>query len=280
MTDNEWWEVIDGSGLAEPVLFGTQTAALAATLTTEVTYTQASFLIGWALQRINTGQTAPWTTTELPNDLASCTIDFAWSQFDTTTMKTKRYLGCKPGGLTLTGSRDAPKLMMTMPIIGSTPQGNPYDSSVDPTLTEPALTVFPTDVAVFQHLKGNFTIAGASRSNFENVTVTVNNTLVPYFDESRYANAIRLGSRRSTITTRFRLKSTVSDRVTYETATPQAAELTWNNGTHSIVLNYNSQNQINTYKEDIPLDREVYYAYGLAGHLDQTAGGMLTASFT
>jgi hypothetical protein len=283
MTDPEWWEIMDGSGYGAPVAMGSQTSALTATLVTEVTYTQAQFLLGWGLQRVNSGQTSPWTTGELPNDLASCTVDFAWSYFDTAVPRRKRFLGVKPGNIRLACSRESPKLMLSMQLIGSTPQGNSFDGSNDPTSTafpQPALTAYPTDCVLFQHLKGQVSVGGTSRSNFESMEFNVASVLNPYFDESRFANSIRLGGRRITASSRFRNKSTVDDRTTYESATVQAASLEWTNGTHSITLGMNSQNYIRPYKEDLPLQREIYYNIGLASLLDQTAGNDLALTFT
>jgi hypothetical protein len=283
MTDPEFWEVMDGSGLGVPVLQGSQTTALAATLTTELCYSQAQFLLGWAVQRINAGQTTPWVTSELPNDLASCSIDLAWSQFDTATLKRKRFLGNKVASLRMSGSRDSPKVMATMAIVGSTPQGNSFDSSSDPTsgaFPEPALTAYPTDVCLFQHMRGNVSVGGSSRTNFESWELTVQNSMNAYFDESRFANAIRLGGRRITASSRFRVKSAVDDRTTYENATVQAAQLAWTNGTHTITMNLNSQNLIRPFKEDLPLDREVYANIGLQNLLDQSAGADITFTYT
>ena len=64
MSVPEFWQIMSGSGFAVPALFGTETMGLAATLQTPLHYTQASFLLGWALTRINTGQTAPCATWE------------------------------------------------------------------------------------------------------------------------------------------------------------------------------------------------------------------------
>lgn len=280
MTDPEFWTVMDGSGLSVPALFGSETSSNTSTLTTELTYTQAAILLGWALQRINTAQTTPWVTTELPNDLASCTLDFAWSQFDTTVMKTKRYLGCKVGSLTLSGAKDSPKMMATMALVASTPQGNSFDSSSDPTLIAPALSVYPTDVVVFQNLAHNVQIATVGRSNFENFSLSVQNVLVPYWDESRYPNAIRLGGRAVSFSSRFRLKSTVSDRNTYEQHTQQSAVYQFINAaaTHNVTFNFNGNGYISSYKEDLPLNREVYYDYTYSSYLDATAGSDLSIS--
>ena len=173
--------------------------------------------------------------------------------------------------------------MGTFTLVGSTPQGNSFDGSVDPTSTvfpEPALTAYPSDVVLFQHLKGYVSIGGTSRSNFENWEFSAHGTLNAYFDESRFANSIRLGGRRITASTRMRNKSNVDDRTTYESATVQAASLEWTNGVHSITLGMNTQNYIRPYKEDLPLDHEVYNNMGISSLLDQTAGNDLALAFT
>jgi hypothetical protein len=282
MTDPEFFTVMDGSGLGVPALFGSATSANTSTLTTELTYSQAAILLGWATQRINSGQTTPWATTELPNDLASCTLDFAWSQFDTTTLKTKRYLGAKVASLNLAGAKDSPKVMATFALVASTPQGNTFDSSTDPTLTAPALTAYPTDVVVFQHLKGNMTIDSVSRSNIESFNLSVQNVMVPYWDESRFPNAIRLGGRTVTASAKWRLKSSVSDRTAYESTATQSALFEFINpgATHTISFNFNGNGYISAYKEDLPLQREVYYNWSYASYLDATAGSDLTVTVT
>jgi hypothetical protein len=282
MTDPEFWTVMDGSGLGVPVCYGSATSSNTSTLTTEVTYSQAAILLGWAIQRINGAQTVPWTTSELPNDLASVTLDFAWSQFDTIALKTKRYLGAKVGSLTLSCSKEQPKLMMSLGLVASTPQGNSFDASLDPVLTPPALTVYPCDVTIFQNLKSNITIASVARSNLENFNLSIQNTLVPYWDESRYPNAIRLGGRTVTASAKWRLKSTVDDRSTYEQATKQAALFEFQNAakTHSITFDFQTNGYISKYKEDSPLSREVYYDWTFTSNLDPAAGSDLTLTVT
>jgi hypothetical protein len=282
MTDPEWFNVMDGSGLSEPVIFGSATSSNTSTLTTELTYSQASFLLGWGLTRINTAQTAPWATGELPNDLASCTVDFAWSNFDTTTLNTKRYLGTKVAAVGLSCSKNQPKVMLTLSLVASTPQANTFDGSSNPTLTAPALTTYPTDIVRFQDLKGNITINTVSRSNIESFGFSMQNTLMPYWDESRFPNSIRLGGRAATASARWRLKSTVTDRTAYESATEQSTLFEFINAgaTHNISLNFNNNGFINKYDEDMPLNREVYYDWSFSSYLDQTAGSMLALTVT
>jgi hypothetical protein len=282
MQQPEFWTVMDGSGLGVQALAGTNTMALAGSLTTEITATQAPFLLGWVFQRINTAQTSPWPTAELPNDLASVTADYARTNFEAT-IRRKRYLGVKSNSCSLQCSKESPKLMGTFGLVGSTPQGNAYDSSSDPTsgvFAEPALTVFPSDVYLFQHLSGNVTIGGAARTNFDSFSLTLTNKCKAYFDEGHFANAIRMGGRSLTVQLRMRLKGTPDDWAAYEQGTATAASFTFNNGTHTIALDMKSKCYINPIDEESPIDEEHYASVTLVNQLDAAAGTDFAISFT
>jgi hypothetical protein len=278
----DFWTVEDGSGLGVQVLAGSETMALTGTLTTELTYAQAQFILGWACSRINAGQTSPWTTAELPGDLASCTIDYARSYFDTGAFHTKRYTGAKIASLGLAGAKDNPKVMATIGIIASTVQGNPFDASVDPTVTTPALTVYPTDVVVFEHLRGNVKINNVARTNFDSFNLNLTNKVKPYFDESRFANAIRLGGRSLTIQSRFRKKSAVDDWTPFYQALKQTAATTqwqFSNTTHTITFGMNTQSYFSALEEEAPIEEEHYYSLTLMNQLDQAAGTDFTFTY-
>lgn len=282
MTKPEFWTIMSGSGFAVPALFGSQTSPLGATLSCPLDYAQAAQLLNWGATRINTGQTSPWTTGEIPGDLASCTIDYGWTYTDTGNLRTKRFLGCKVAQWSVACSRDQPVARLNLTIIGSTPQGNSYDSSTDPTLTVPADSVFPTSPVLFQHLKGNLTINNVARSNFQSLTIASQNTIRPYFDESRFANLIRMNGRSTTLSGSFRLKSTPDDRTAYESATPLASANTieWNNGSHTITVNLNAQNYFNQIDENFPLDEEIYYDFAIQNLLDTVATTDFTIAVT
>lgn len=272
MTVPEFWTIMSGSGFAVPALFGTQTTGLAATLRTPLDYAQASFLLGWALTRINAGQTTPWTTTEIAGDLASCTCDYGWSYVDGT-FRTKRFLGTKVATLRLTGSRSSPVVYLELGLVASTPQGNTYDSSVDPTLSVPADSTFPTTPVLFEHLRGGLTINNVARSNFQSIGLSVQNRLKAYFDESRFANLIRLNGRSTTLTGNSRLKATPDDRTSYESAATLASANTavFTNGTHTITFTLNAQNYFSSINEHFPLDEEIYYDWSVQNLLDTAA---------
>jgi hypothetical protein len=277
MTQPEFWQIMSGSGFAVPALFGSQVTGLAATLSFPLCYSHANFVLGWALQRINSGQTSPWTTSEIAGDLASCTLDYIWTN-TTGTERTKRFLGAKVATLQLAASRDSPVMRCTLGLIASTPQGNSYDSSSDPTLTDPADTVFPTDPVLFQHLKAGLTIGNVARSNFQSIGLGVTNRIRPYYDESRFASLIRSNGRTTKLTGSSRLKPTPDDRAAYESATVQGSANTvvFTNGTHTVTFTLNAQNYFDSISEQFPLDEEIYYSWSLSNLLDATA----TTDFT
>jgi hypothetical protein len=276
MTQPEFYRIMSGTGFAVGALFGSETTALGATLSGPLHYSQASFLLGWALQRINAGQTSPWVTTEKPGDLPSCTCDFAWSNFDET-LRRKRFLGCKVASFSLSGSRSSPVMRFSMQVIGSTPQGNSYDASSDPDGTafpEPALTDFPTDPILFQHARGGLTVNNVAHSNFQSLNFNVSNACKAYWDESRFANAIRMNGRTTTLSGSSRLKATPDDRASYEQAATLASAntLAFTNGVNTLTFTLNAQNYFSSIDEDMPLDEEVYYNWTLSNMLDPSAG--------
>lgn len=279
MTTPEFWSIMSGSGFAVPALYGSQTSGLAMTLSTPLHYSQASFLLGWALTRIS-GGTSPWTTSEINGDLASCTGDLIWTNADGTE-RTKRFLGCKVATLQLSASRESPVMRCQLGLVASTPQGNSFDSSSDPTLTDPADTTFPTDPVLFQHLRGGLTLNNVARSNFQSIGFSVQNRVKAYFDESRFANLIRFNGRSTTLTGHSRLKATPDDRTSFENAATlsSANTVVFTNGTHTITLTLNAQNYFGAINESFPLDEEIYYDWTVQNLLDASAGSDFTFTY-
>ena len=211
-------------------------------------------------------------TTEIAGDLASCTLDYQWSNVDGT-MRAKRFLGGKVATMQLTGSRQSPVVYLELGIVASTPQGNSYDSSVDPTLAFPADSTLPTTPVLFEHLRGGLTLNNVARTNFQSIGISVQNRLKAYFDESRFANLIRLGGRTTTVTGNSRLKASPDDRTAYESATTlgSANTLVFGNGTHTITFTLNAQNYFSSLNESFPLDEEIYYSWTVQNLLDTAA---------
>jgi hypothetical protein len=275
MHQPQFWQIMSGSGFCVPALFGSQVSGLGMTLSIPLDYANAASLLGWACQVINTGQTSPWVTTEIAGDLASCSVELGWSNTDGT-IRRKRNLGCKVAALSLTGSKDDPVMRLNLTLIGSTPQGNAYDSSTDPSagaFPVPADSVFPASPVLFQHLKSGLTIGNVARSNFQSIAFSVQNRIKPYFDESRFANLIRFNGRTTKLSGVSRLKATPDDRTSYESSTTigSANTVEWNNGSHTITLTLNAQNFFDSIGEQMSLDEEIYYSWSLSNMLDTAA---------
>jgi hypothetical protein len=277
MTQLEFWTIMSGNGYAVQALQGSQTQALGATLSTPLCYSNASMLLSLCCQRINSAQTSPWPTTEAVGDLASATFDYAWTFTDNLSLNTRRFLGCKVASWSITASRDNPVARLSMTIVGSTPQGNTWDSSSNPSLTAPADSVFPTDPVLFQHLKSQLTINNVARSNFQSITISSTNKLKAYFDEAHFASLIRHNGRSFKLSGNSRLKHSPDDRATYEADTTLATtSIAFTNGTHTITFAMNANSYFDSIGENFPLDEDIYYDWSIMNQLDTSA----TTDFT
>ncbi len=271
MTTPQYWSLMTGMGYAVPWASGCETIGVGASLSVPLTATQAPFLLPWAFQRIAAGS-VPWATTEPAGDLASCRLEYFWTTFDGV-VKSKAWTGCKVASATLGGSdQDRAPLSLQLQLIGSTPQGNPYDESSDPAVAQPLPTVYPKDYLLFQHLRGGLSIGAVGvRTNWKSFSVELQNRLTPYFDEYRYANAIRLGGRAATLKSRLRLKNTTDDRAVWESGGVMAASAELNDGSKKIKFDFRSQNVVDSMGEDFPEDGEVYYDLAIKNQFDPAA---------
>jgi Phage tail tube protein len=272
MTSPQFYSIMSGSGFAVQAQAGSATTGLAATLSTPLHYSQSSFLLGWALTRIASG-TSPWTTGEINGDLASCTLDYIYTNFDGTE-RTKRFKGVKVASLGLSGSTQSPVMRLSLGLVASTPEGNSFDSSSDPTVSDPADSSFPTDQVLFQHASGHLSLNNAARSNFQSLSLSVQNKIKAYFDESRFANLVRMNGRSCSLAGVSRLKATPNDRATFEAATALTGTntLAFTNGTNTITLDFKSNNYFSQIDESFPLDEEIYYSWSMMNQLDTSAG--------
>ena len=222
------------------------------------------WLLNWATTQINAGQTLPWTTTEPAGDLASISIYHGVVRSDGT-IKRRVYLGCKPDGYDLSVSEDGTIATLSIDISGSTPQGNQFDSSTDPTAgTFPAPTdaQMPLNPYVFTHASGGLTI-GTARTQFQSVQLSVKNMIARRFWANRFINLMRFVGRTATLQAQNFYVPTPDDRTDYEgllgfnagagyTGTTVTFEL--NNGVHTIIYNLETNSVITTFEDNLPLN--------------------------
>lgn len=242
------------------------------TLQTKLYASQAKFLLDWACTPINSGQTAPWTTTEPVGDLASCSVYHAIMRSDGT-YKRRLYKGVKVEGGSVSVARDGQVASLSLNLRASTPEGNAFDSSTDPNSTifpAPAETAYPTDPYLFIHSAGNFTY-GSSRTQFSSVAINWTNKMSAQWFENRFVNVHRFLGRESTLEASLYYKPTPDDRASFEGLTAQTLSFELDNGTKATTFTFNSQNVIQDLDDDLPLDQVYMQNIVVANYFDPTA---------
>jgi hypothetical protein len=242
---------------------------------------QAAFFLKWAALRINTGQTSPWTTTEPPGDLASCSIYHAIVTADGT-VKRRVYLGAKVDGWHLEVSEQQTYVRFTLDLTASTPQGNAFDSSTDPTSgTFPAPTdsQLPTDAYLFVHTAGNLSIA-STRNQVSDIKVECKNAMQGRYFNNRFLQLYRFLGRETSLESKLYYAISPDDRASFEALTTLATSLELNNGSHTATLTLNAVNVLDSLDDDLPLN-DLYFQTGkLMNYWDPNAGADLSWSFT
>lgn len=250
-------------------------------LTLKLCIGQAPFLLNWAFARINSGQTAPWTTTEPAGDLASCSIYHGVIRPDGS-IKRRAYLGAKCDGGTFTITEGSTVGTLQLSISASTPQGNQFDSSTDPTagtFPAPADNNFPVDPYVFLHAGGTsfITYAGAVRTQFTDLTFSCQNTLARRWYANRYVQILRLTGRKTTVATKLLYPlAAQDDRTLYEGLTSETCSIELNNGTHGFTFGMNAQNILTPFEDDLPLNELYMQTSTENNQWDATAGSDFT----
>jgi hypothetical protein len=277
-------DVMYGGGFAVPAYSVSDEISLSGRLSLKLCYSQANIVMPWLITRINSAQTSPWTTTEPPGDLASMTIDHAVYLDDTAAYKATRYLGVKPAGWSLSCSRSQRIAQLDIDLIASKYQGNPFDSSSDPTLSAPTDGNYATDAVVFGHFGLNSSTSafkiGSNRTRFESIKLDVKHAIDARPFESRFVQVCRVLGRSWTASGDMMLKSSPNDRLAFEQLTAQNVELLFTNGTHTGTLNFETANLIRPLTDNLANDKIYMRAVGLAGFYDATNNADLLWSYS
>ena len=189
-----------GNGFDVPAYMTSDKQEVKGQLTLQLTVGQSPMWLSWWLSRM-VGGTAPWTSTILAGDLASCSVYHAITRSDGTIKRTV-YLGTKVDSGTLSVSEGSTIVTLALNLSAATKQGNQFDSSADPDgtiLPAPADNNFPVDPYVFINAGGSsyITFAGAVRTQFTELTLSVQNELARKYFANRYLQLLTfLGARR------------------------------------------------------------------------------------
>jgi hypothetical protein len=227
-------------------------------------------LLRWALQGINSGQTSPWTTTELPGDLASATLDHFIEDPSAGTVTKYRYTGMKVLSGEAVWNNETDIGMVTMQLVGK--------AATTHTQTEPADSDYPSNVYCLQDLT---TIKiGSTTTNLSEFRVTWNNNLARRFDEAPTLNSCRLRGRNVDFGANLLYKIATDRRAAFTGQTAQDSEFVFTNGANTMGFDFAATNYISSLEDALPLADDFTQMLGVEAFYDTTANTDLTLSFT
>lgn len=271
-----------GGGYAVPGYAVSDQITVTGNLEVELCYTQAALLLDWAVTRINVAQTAPWTTTEPAGDLASCTVYHAIMR-DDGTIKRRRYKGVKVRTGRLVSNAQNGLTMLTLGLGAQKMDANTYDSSSDPDATAfplPADTAFPTDPVLFYHGASNTKVNSTALAYCQSVELSWTNRTDPRFFQGNFIGFERLRGRESTINYSVLYTASPDWRAAFEAVTSYACATTWTNTTHTILMQYNASNLVDSVNDDLQPGKVYDQTFALQNQWDTSASADIGFTFT
>lgn len=243
-------------------------------------YSQAKLLLDWGITKINGSN--PWTTTEPPGDLASCSV-FHGIKRDDGTIKRRKYKGVKVAAGKLSGSADTGIVTLSMNLRAQKYDGNTRESTSDPDATAfpaPADTAFPTDPLLFYQTNGAISLNGSTVSYPESVDLSWNNAMDWRYFNSYFPAFDRLRGRASQLDMRVLYTASPDWRGLYEALTAMAGSVAFTNGTNTVTLSYNANNIIDPAPTDDLTPGRVYMqTFSLQNQYDTSAGTDITFTY-
>lgn len=231
---------------------------------------QMPLLLGWALTPIDSGQTAPWTTTERPNDLASMTLDHAIEDPVSGTVTKYRYTGLKVRSGSLVFDNQTDMGVLTLDVVGKTTGST--------TFSEPADTDYPAAVYCLQDLT---TIKyGSSTTNIRSLSLSWTNDLAARHDESPGLASCRLRGRTVDFMSALLYKISPDRRDAFINQTVQDCEFEFTSGANTMKFEFAGTNYISGLNDQTPLAEEFEQEITVGSFYDTTANTDFAISFT
>jgi hypothetical protein len=284
-------EIPYGGGLAITADTVSDHYAVKGTLKTKLYPAQALMLLGWGLTRINSGQTLPWVTTEVPGDLPSCSLVHAVRRSDGS-YRYRQFAGTKVSGLKIDVSRQGTSATLTLDLMACQCYGNAMDATADPTIgtysvgpplvvPAPADADYPTGPYTFKMTGGVVSVGGSVRTQYEDLAFSAQNTLDGRWFELSHLSVNQFCGRSVSLDANLYLKATPDDRSAFEAITAQACSVGFSNGVtgQNLTINLQAQNRIKSLPYDLPLDKVFMTKLSLRSQYDLAAGTDLAVSF-
>jgi hypothetical protein len=199
------------------------------------------------------------------NDLFSYSIDY-WDG-----VQEHRFLGVKCASLGYTSGADHDYVDLSLSLIGQ--------SKGTTTLTQPAFTVFPSEVPyVHFESKGLISIAAAAVTKYKTASFTINNTLDGTWDEDQWITSLIYGGRdvNTSITPQY---ATSTLRTAFETQSALALSMGWTRPSGlATTIDLKATNYMANCLDNLKLGGANYQAIDLEAYFDATA--LTDCSFT
>lgn len=279
-------EIQHGGGLVTPACFFSDQYTNEGTLSGTFYTGYSKLLLDWATTPIDTGRTAPWTTTDpdgvmLVGDLASLSVYDG--VLDGSTYTRRRGSGRKCRSLTLQGERNGDgKWTYNAAFVGIRDDTNGAGSVAAPDATEfpePAAGDLPCNPWQFSHAGGGLKI-GTSRTMFDSVAVTIENTLTPGYFESRYPMTIRCFGRKVTLAVGLYRKPTTTDLAAWRALTSLDSELTLYDGTRTLKFDFNTNGRWTAFSRNLPTGSYYRWVGTITAAIDNTVGTDFSFTYT
>lgn len=247
---------------------------------------QTTTFLNWAITPINTGRTAPWTTTDaggvMPaGDLASLSF-YRMFQAPDGSYAREKWLGCKADEWELSFMEGATGRPLVLTVSGKgikcIPNTVIAGDSTAPDATEfpdPAEADYPTGPWLFSHLTGATGTAkiASARTQIASLKFAGKNAMDPRTYESRVLQLNRFHGRTVTADIELRYKPTPDDVASYQSRTVLDSEFILDDGTHTLKLDFNGQNRLTQFERDEDDGKEYGRKLTLTNYWDPTAGG-------
>lgn len=259
------YEIMSCDALGEPIQEDNQIFFTDGNLTCPAYPSQMAFLLNQLTGIAGSGTPAVYS-------LPSFTADY----FDGA--RTRRYLGCHMQAGTLAVPATGGPATWNLAIIAWKPD------TTNPTLAEPATSVFPTDLPLrLQDSAGAFKLAPADsvRTKYNSFTATWTNTIAREQDETAYPTLLYAG-RRNTFQGVFHYLSGETDRAIFEGRTTTTYnQVTFTRaGHHTILLDWKGKGKMKNFQPNFRMQGRSYVTLDMAAFFDPSSGVNSSFSYT
>lgn len=250
-------------------------------LKTKLYPAQQALLMDWAVTRVAGTGTTPWATTEPDGDLPSCTVYHAIKLSDGS-YRRKKFTGVKVDAMKIDVSSKSTSATLTLTLTGCKALGHPLDSTSDPSGTEfpaPADTAYPNGPYTFKHTSTGLKIATV-RTAYDSIALSVDNTLDGQYFESTGLSVLQWCGRKTSMDVDMYLKPSPDDRASYDGNASLDTELTFNNGSKTLKIDFNAKNHISKLSYTTPLGGLYMQKLSLVNRWDPATSTDIAVSYT